>query len=93
MGVYEVFMAVIPVCVSMFVYFEVASVVNNSAQGGSCSFLSSLIIVVESFTYDLTNGSSCFSLKSSQIEKIASRLLVLLTTGLRVNGVLCTLSL
>jgi hypothetical protein len=32
-------------------------------------------------------------LKSSQIEKIASRLLVLLTTGLRVNGVLCTLSL
>jgi hypothetical protein len=49
------FMDVIPVCVSMFVYTEVASAVNNSAPGGSCSFLSSLIIVVESFTYDLTN--------------------------------------
>ena len=35
-------------------------------------------------------GSSSLSLKSNQLEKIASRLLTLLTTGRSVTGDLCT---
>jgi len=42
-------MTAIPVCVSMFVYINVASAVNNRAPGGHSIFFSSLIIVVDSF--------------------------------------------
>jgi hypothetical protein len=48
----------IPVLVSMFVYIDLALVVNTKALYGMCRFLSHWINVLESFRYDYTNGSN-----------------------------------
>ena len=69
----------------------VASAVKINASSGIVRAFNSVIIVVEFLTKDLTNGRSSFILKSSHVEKIARKLLELLTTGLKVTGVLCTL--
>ncbi len=84
-------MQAIPRRVSILVYMAVASAVNINASSGIVRAFSSAIIVVEFLTNDLTNGRSSFILKSSHVEKIARKLLELLTTGLKVTGVLCTL--
>jgi hypothetical protein len=53
--------------------------------------LRSSITEVEVFREDSTKGRRSFILWSSQVEKIEKRLSVLLSTGHKVIGLLCTL--
>ncbi len=79
-----------PMLVSIFVYIEVASAVNNLAFGGSVNCFISYISCFESFMYDSINGSNSFILKSNQLLKIDEKLFIQLTTGQTVKGFLCT---
>ena len=81
-------MASIPSVVSMFVYIDTASAVKILAPVGSGSCFSCEISVVEFFMWDFTKGKRSFILWSSHTEKIAKKLLVLLTTGRREMGFL-----
>jgi len=77
-----------PVAVSIFVYIDVASAEKRRASCGMCRSRRSLMTEVEFFRYDLMKGRSSFILKSSQVEKIDSRLPQLLTTEQRSHWVL-----
>ena len=79
-----------PMFVSMFMYIEVASAVNNLAFKGSVKCFISVINCFESLMYDGISRSSSFILKSNQLLKIDEKLLMQLTTGLTVSGLLCT---
>jgi len=70
---------------------ESASAEKSLPSFSSVMPLMSWITVVEFLMYDFTKGSRLFILKSSQVENTAKRLFVLLTTGLSLHGILCTL--
>jgi hypothetical protein len=79
-----------PVSESMFVYVETASAVNSFAPFGIFRFCRSFKIVSEFFVYDCTKGKSSLRRKSNHVLKMEEKLLIQLTTGRRLRGVLCT---
>ena len=80
----------IPVGVSILVYMETASAEKSNAFLGIWMLFRAWITSIELWMCDFIRGSSDFILKSSHVENTANRLFVVLTTGLRETGVLCT---
>ena len=83
-------MVEIPISVLMFVYIETASAVKISALLGSMISFRPSMMFSEFFTCDCIRGMSSFILKSIHVEKTASRLPEVLTTGRRDMGSLWT---
>jgi hypothetical protein len=76
------------VSVLILEYIAVASAVNNFALEGILNSCSSDSRLFESFIYDGIRKSRSFILKSNQLLNIDRKLLMQLTTGRSVIGVL-----